>query len=155
MKCTIINESDAKVPRLFLESWLDALVAVTSKYVAKKRYVNKELTLVFLKPVRARKLNRTYRGKDYATDVLSFASQEPESLGDLVFCPKVLERQAKENGWSQRLELGYMIVHGFLHLLGYDHERSAKEATKMFRLQEAIFEQVRLSATQQPGKPKR
>ncbi len=85
-------------------------------------------------------MNHEFRGKDYATDVLSFDSLEPTSLGELVLCPEVLKRQAQEHGLTYQQELGYMLLHGVLHLLGYDHETNPKDAEKMFALQDAVFE---------------
>src|SRR5687767_1355694 len=80
------------------------------------------LTIVLMDKARARQLNKKYRRKDYATDVLSFAPEEKGvGLGELVLCEPVVRRQAKEHGISFKKELDYLIIHGFLHLLGYDH----------------------------------
>jgi probable rRNA maturation factor len=98
------------------------------------------LTLVFLNKSKARALNKKFRKRDYATDVLSFSPEaRGEGLGDLVFCPEVLVKQAKEQGHSFKKELDYMVIHGFLHLLGYDHEKSAREELKMTKLQDKLF----------------
>ncbi len=86
-----------------------------------------------------RRLNKTFRGKDYATDVLSFDATDPESLGELVLCPEVIQRQAKEHELSDFAEYAYMVLHGILHLLGYDHEKDDKAAREMYRLQDKIF----------------
>ena len=88
---------------------------------------------------RVRALNRTYRGKDYATDVLSFGAAGPKDppykrpspkplapspfLGDIVIARGVAKRQAREARHSERAELRVLALHGLLHLLGYDHER--------------------------------
>lgn len=99
-----------------------------------------ELTLVFLTRSKARALNKKFRGRDYATDVLSFSPEaRGEGLGDLVFCPEILVKQAKEQGHSFKKELDYMVIHGFLHLLGYDHEKSEREELKMTKLQDKLF----------------
>lgn len=98
------------------------------------------LHLVFLDPGPAKKLNFQFRQKNYATDVLSFEPLEPESLGELVMCPAVLKKQAREHGLSFQWELTYMLLHGILHLLGYDHEKSAAEAQRMFEIQDRLFE---------------
>jgi probable rRNA maturation factor len=102
-----------------------------------------DLTLSFVDRADMKKLNKRYRGKDYATDVLSFSPEEKAlGLGELVFCAPVLERQAREHDLSFRREMDYLIIHGFLHLLGYDHERSRKEELKMMNLQDKLFEKL-------------
>lgn len=82
-----------------------------------------------------KKLNAQYRGKDYATDVLSFtppvAIRAHGVLGELVICGSVLERQAREFGHKPELELEILLVHGLLHLLGFDHELGARAAQEM------------------------
>jgi probable rRNA maturation factor len=87
-----------------------------------------------------RALNRRYRGKDRTTDVLSFALREgpfgdvqPEMLGDIVISVPVAEKQARERGHSLSREIEHLLVHGLLHLLGYDHERGHAEARRMRR----------------------
>ena len=78
-----------------------------------------------------RKLNRTYRGKGYATNVLSFPAELPEGLpedvelpllGDLVICAEVVAREAAEQGKRPADHWAHLVVHGTLHLLGWDHE---------------------------------
>jgi probable rRNA maturation factor len=85
-----------------------------------------------------RSLNRQYRGKDRTTDVLSFPLREgrfsgiqPQVLGDIVLSLPTAARQAKAAGESNRAEIGRLLVHGYLHLLGSDHERSRAAASLM------------------------
>ncbi|MCC2678002.1 MAG: putative metal-dependent hydrolase [Pseudobdellovibrio sp.] len=99
----------------------------------------KELTVVLLSPQQMKKINFQYRKKNKPTDILSFAGVEPVSLGELLLCPSVLKKQAKEHDHSMQAETFYMLVHGLLHLLGYDHEASAKEEKLMFRIQDQCF----------------
>lgn len=139
IELTLINQSKKPLPRAFLKAW----VADLEKALRARRVripAGAELTLVFMDPRPAKALNLEYRGRAYATDVLSFTSETP--LGDLVMCPQVLERQAKEHDLSFREELGYMVIHGVLHLLGYDHEINERDAKVMFTLQDAIFEKL-------------
>ena len=77
-------------------------------------------------------LNRDYRGKDYATNVLSFPYEiEPVVCGDLVLCAPVVAREAAEQGKLLEAHYAHLIVHGLLHLQGYDHEDGEREARLM------------------------
>ena len=94
-----------------------------------------------------RSLNYHYRGKDYATNVLSFPAELPEGLpkgvklpllGDLVLCSPVIAREAREQGKPLRAHYAHLTVHGALHLLGWDHE-DAREAEAMEQLERQIL----------------
>ncbi|HET8748784.1 MAG TPA: rRNA maturation RNase YbeY [Ramlibacter sp.] len=77
-------------------------------------------------------LNRQYRGKDYATNVLTFDyAREPVVSADLVLCAPVVEREAKEQGKTLEAHYAHLLVHGALHAQGYDHERGEREALEM------------------------
>ena len=144
MEILIVNKSELRIPRKFIQGWIEEVYRELKKRkILSAQQVQRDLTLVFLKKTPARKINAEFRGKDYATDVLSFDSLDPSSLGELVLCSQVLKKQAKEHDLSFQHELGYMLLHGVLHLLGYDHERSAKEAKEMFAIQDAIFAKLR------------
>jgi probable rRNA maturation factor len=141
MQVLIINESKHSIPRKFVQEWMDGVVKELKKRkVLSAEKAQRELTLVFLDKKPAQKINKEFRDKDYATDVLSFDSMDPSSFGELVLCPDVLKKQAKEHKLSFQKELGYMLLHGSLHLLGYDHETNEKDAKEMFDLQDAVFE---------------
>jgi probable rRNA maturation factor len=85
---------------------------------------------------RSRALNARYRRRDHATNVLSFPAAPlpvtPRPLGDLVLCPQVLEREAREQGKSLRAHWTHLFVHGVLHLAGFDHAQAA-DARRMER----------------------
>ena len=83
------------------------------------------VTVALVSDARIRALNRRYRGKDRATDVLSFPGAAPGMLGDIVIAAGVVRRQAQAAGHSVQTELRVLALHGLLHLLGYDHERDA------------------------------
>ena len=83
------------------------------------------MTIAIVPDGRVQQLNRRYRRKDVATDVLSFPSGERRYLGDVVIAAGVARRQAKQAGHSLQHELRVLALHGLLHLLGYDHERDA------------------------------
>lgn len=106
-----------------------------------------ELSLELVGDGRMRRLNRLYRGRDAATDVLAFPMREavgPRSplLGDVVISLPTAARQAAEAGRRLDDELAALLIHGVLHLLGYDHERSAREAARMRRRERAVRKAV-------------
>lgn len=91
-----------------------------------------EVTVRFVDTDEGQSLNRDYRGKDYATNVLSFPYESGAQIsGDLVLCLPVVEREAKEQGKSPEAHFAHMVVHGMLHLQGYDHETGAADAARM------------------------
>ncbi len=113
------------------------------------RYVRAEIGLTFVGDTAMRTLNRRYRRRDRPTDVLAFAGQEawqPPAdvpvLGDIVVSVPTAIRQANDAGHSLEHELTLLIVHGMLHLCGYDHERGNAEARRMFRAQRRILDRV-------------
>lgn len=98
-------------------------------------------------PKRMRSLNRKFRKKDKHTDVLAFSQWEglPTGnwfIGDVIICASVVNKQAKELGVSSEEELQRVLVHGILHLFGYDHQRSAAASKCMFSIQERIVKKL-------------
>lgn len=115
-----------------------------------------EVSVTFVKNERIQEINRDYRGKDKPTDVISFALEElgegeilisganlPRVLGDIIISTDKAYEQAEEYGHSFQRELGFLAVHGFLHLLGYDHE-TEEEEKEMFDLQRRILDEFGL-----------
>ena len=116
-----------------------------------------ELGILFVGDQRMRGLNRRYRRKDRTTDVLAFAMREactphalrqsqnrpapltPDMLGDVVISIPTAWRQAKEARRPLDEELVYLLIHGILHLCGYDHERSEKDARRMHRRERMVL----------------
>ena len=99
---------------------------------------NRDVTIVFVSAAAMRKLNRQFRGKDSATDVLSFPSQpEPfeagaeTNLGEIVISLDRADSQAKENGLTLVNEVEQLILHGLLHLCGHDHETDDGEMNRL------------------------
>jgi probable rRNA maturation factor len=81
-------------------------------------------------------LNRQYRGKDYATNVLTFDyTRDPVVSADLVLCAPVVEREAKEQGKTLEAHYAHLLVHGTLHAQGYDHETGERDAAEMEALE--------------------
>ena len=108
-----------------------------------KRRKPAELAIRIVDADEGRALNRDYRGKDYATNVLSFEAELPPDLklpliGDMVICAPVVAREAAEQGKRERDHWAHLTVHGTLHLLGYDHLVEA-EAVAMEALETRIL----------------
>lgn len=124
-----------------------------------------EVELTFVDNERIHELNRDYRGIDRPTDVLSFAMNEsldgeleivyapeegeehetvPDVLGDIIISVTRAKEQAEDYGHSLEREIGFLFVHGFLHLLGYDHQDEASEAEMMGK-QEHVLSQAGLT----------
>lgn len=90
-----------------------------------------EITIRLVDPDEGQELNAEYRGKDYATNVLSFPyDTEPVVMGDLVICPSVVAREAAEQNKPLAAHYAHLTVHGMLHLQGWDHEND-EEAQQM------------------------
>ncbi|MFZ7260440.1 rRNA maturation RNase YbeY [Avibacterium avium] len=105
-----------------------------------------EITIRVVDEAESQSLNATYRGKDYPTNVLSFPFECPEEvelplLGDLVICRQVVEREAQEQSKPLMSHWAHMVVHGCLHLLGYDHIED-DEAEEMESLETEIMQDL-------------
>ena len=103
-----------------------------------------ELSLALVGNTEMRKLNARFRNKDYPTDVLSFPAQDGvptgvRLLGDVVISVDKAKQQARERKRTLDEEMVTLLIHGVLHLLGYDHERSAKDAKIMMQLEKKIY----------------
>lgn len=102
-----------------------------------------QVTVRFVDAEEGQALNREFRNKDYATNVLSFPYEsEPVVCGDLVICSPVVEREASEQGKSLEAHIAHLIVHGVLHLQGYDHETSKADARRMENHERAILAEL-------------
>ena len=88
------------------------------------------MTVRYVGGTESRRLNRTYRGRDYATNVLTFVYADRPLAGDIVICAPVVAREARAQGNAVRAHHAHLLVHGLLHLLGMDHEHS-REAARM------------------------
>ena len=129
----------AKVPTArALAQWAEAALGVKAS--------GKELAVQVVTATESRRLNQRYRGKDKPTNVLSFPTTAlpgaiPQPLGDIVICPVVLKREAREQGKSERAHWAHLVVHGTLHLMGYDHERDA-DARRMERREITVLRRL-------------
>lgn len=126
----------------------DNYVISLANYVLNDEKVsNAELNIIIVDNKKIREINKNYRGKDYATDVISFALEdEPfikidkRILGDIYISFEKIGEQAKAYNHSFKRELSFLVVHGLLHLLGYDHENIEDEKI-MFERQEKILDE--------------
>ena len=102
-----------------------------------------ELTVRIVGADEGQQLNREYRKKDYATNVLTFDyTQEPMVTADLVLCAPVIEREAKEQNKSLEEHYAHMLVHGTLHAQGWDHETSEADAEEMEAYETDILQEL-------------
>lgn len=105
-------------------------------------------SIVFIDDEKMHELNKTYREIDRTTDVLSFAFEDNNKLcynirqlGEIFISIPRMQQQAKEYGHSESRELSFLVVHGLLHLLGYDHTKGEKEEKEMFSKQELVLDE--------------
>lgn len=121
------------ITRAKLRRWLQAALLAPA-----------ELTIRFVDAEEGRTLNRDYRGKDYATNVLTFPyteTAEEITRADIVLCTDVLEKEAAEQGKALEEHAAHLVVHGALHAQGYDHEDD-EEAAEMEQLEIDILEEL-------------
>lgn len=131
------------------------LVESILQFAAKKENIEEgtELSVTFVDNKRIQEINKEYRNKDSATDVISFALEEmgeeeveiigaemPRMLGDIIISIERTKEQAEEYGHSFDRELGFLALHGFLHLLGYDHMTEEDEKVMFSRQKEILGE---------------
>lgn len=131
------------VPRAGIPSPASFRQWVAAALLGAKRRKPAELSIRIVDTAEGRALNRDYRGKDYATNVLSFPAELPPGvnlplIGDLAICAPVVVREAAEQGKKPREHWAHLTVHGTLHLLGYDHLGDA-EAEAMESLETRIL----------------
>ncbi|KJJ97446.1 rRNA maturation factor [Pseudomonas sp. 21] len=113
----------------------------------RQRQNDSELTIRLVDETEGRELNKTWRHKDYATNVLSFPADVPDELldipllGDLVICAPVVTREAAEQGKSAEAHWAHLVIHGCLHLLGYDHIED-EEAEEMEGLERELLAEL-------------
>ena len=126
-------------------SYLDRVIKRT---LMKEKALASIFSIIFVSEEEIQTLNKTYRQIDKVTDVISFAFEDNKDdfmlenrvLGDIYICIPRMISQAKEYGHSETRELSFLVVHGLLHLLGYDHMNKEDEE-KMFGLQKEILDE--------------
>ena len=117
-----------------------------TKYLLKYMNIDASFSIIIIDNDKIHEINKEYRGIDRPTDVISFALEEDEDyetkerlLGDIYISIDKVYEQAKEYNHSVKRELFFLVTHGFLHLLGYDHMKKDEEKI-MFKLQEEILD---------------
>lgn len=129
-KITLINESSKLVPRI---AW-DNIFKFTAQALNKNNL--EAVTIVFKSEKDIAKINKKYRNKDGATNILSFAD-----LRDIFISLDIIEKEAKEREMSKEYWLSHLVVHGLLHLEGFDHNTDSNEK-KMEELEDAIIKEL-------------
>lgn len=138
---------DYEITNLTKENVDESLIEGLIKATSEKLGISDSLVeIILIDDEKIHEINKQYRGVDRPTDVISFAFQDMEditisnitNLGEIYISLDKVKSQAKEYGHSERRELGFLTVHGLLHLLGYDHMNSEDEK-EMFKLQEDIL----------------
>ena len=142
MSIGIFNKTEEKIDKSFVRKVV--------KHTLKKMEAEKsEVNIIFVGLEEIHEINKTYRNVDRPTDVISFALEDTEDvtvyeervLGDIYICLDKVHEQAKEYGHTEIRERAFLIVHGLLHLLGYDHMIKEEEKI-MFGLQEEILNEM-------------
>jgi len=111
-----------------------------------------ELSIVLLDDDDIQHLNRDHLSRDYPTNVLAFPMGDGPLLGDVVISTETAQREANESGITLEEDLGILLVHGILHLLGYDHEGVPEEATRMESKEQEILVRLGFGGTGLVGK---
>jgi len=101
-----------------------------------------KISLAFVDKEEIKKLNKKFRKKNKATDVLSFELKESGYLGEIVICPEVVKESAKKHKSAVKQEMAKVFIHGILHLLGYEHKKTNKEAEIMEKKQEKYLSKI-------------
>jgi len=120
---------------------------ITEKILSELNLNNAEISITLTDNERIREINKEWRGKDKPTDVLSFPQDETigyeyRLLGDVIISLSYAKAQAEEIGLTLKEEVLRLMIHGILHLLGYDHETNEEDAKIMFELQDKIFDKL-------------
>jgi len=103
-----------------------------------------EINIVLVDNKTIRDYNYQFRSKDYATDVLTFPNGELKNLGDLIISIDKVEEQSIEYNHSFNRELSFLVVHGFLHSIGYDHQTKSEE-NEMIKLQDEVLNKLKIN----------
>ncbi len=148
MDLTFTNSTKHKA---FSRAFFEKMVRASIKELKlEKKNIGLSINLVSMAKIKT--LNKKYRDKNKSTDVLSFplhnqllpnkTKEHILELGDIFICPDVALEKSQKSSKNFKEELEFLVVHGFLHLLGYDHEKSSKAEQEMFKLQDKILKSL-------------
>ncbi len=129
-------EINQRVGKKIKKDWLSKIVKRTFGTVGVK---DAAVSIAVLGDAEMKKLNKEWRGKNKVTDVLSFVYEAKPLVGEIIICLPQAARQAKKCGHSAKEEVKMLLIHGLLHLAGYDHEKSLGEAERMEKLQNKLL----------------
>lgn len=108
--------------------------------VGLKKRLPKAIVIVPVNKKKSAEINRRYRGKNKPANILSFSYGR--DYGEILICPALIRREAKEQGHSYRFQRTWMILHGLLHLAGLDHEKSSKERKRFEKLENRLLKTI-------------
>ena len=138
----VFNNSTSS--KRFTESFFKDVLNLAAEHLKMKE--TGEVSVNLVGPEKIKSLNLKYRNKDKETDVLSFPLEDDSlkkygimPLGDIFICPAYVEKKIKATGENLDKTMAHLAVHGFLHLLGYDHEKSETDAEKMSSEEQKIL----------------
>lgn len=148
----LIFEVNRQAPVSVSDNWLKKIVeAFTQECQLTGQWY---FSLAFVDNKTIRKLNRKYRGKNYATDVLSFSEEDnnfknladkKKYLGEIIISAPQAQKQARELKGSFKNEVARLLIHGLAHLVGYDHEGAdSRAAKKMFKLEKRVLVKLKI-----------
>ncbi|MBI5077239.1 rRNA maturation RNase YbeY [Candidatus Falkowbacteria bacterium] len=127
----INNQTDYSIPK----EKIDALLRLAGRVLKIRK--KQRISVAFVPSARIREMNRIYRKKNKITDVLSFALSPSES--EIIICPSAAKAQAKKQPGGFQQEILALVLHGFLHINGFEHEKSKIAARKMEKIEEDII----------------
>lgn len=135
MKIEINNRANYKID-------LNSVKKAVAKFTRVHKIKAKEISLAFVRDAEIKKINQTYRGLNRPTDILTFAG-EGELFGEIIIDYSQIKRQAGKFGNNAREELIFILVHGLLHLLGFD-DKTEKDRVKMIKLGEEFIRKLKM-----------
>lgn len=137
MKVNVINDQNIK--KIDIKKIKEVVKTVLKQEIGDRSF---EINILITNDNTIKEYN-IYRGKNEPTDVLSFAyGLDEEVIGDIVVSVETIDRQCMEFGNSFEEQFFYILIHGVLHIVGYDHETSDQDAQTMFELQDNYFKQL-------------